>query len=113
MTDRENRFYALLNQPRRLDDSEIQELRELMAQSTFAMVRPQVLEKGQLRIQLDLMESIREFDKASGRLVETTNVLTQWVLRLTVLATMLGAAGVIATAWPYLTWWVGNGFHLR
>jgi hypothetical protein len=113
MSDREDRFYSLLNQPKRLEDNEIQELRELMSQSTFGMVRPHVLERAQLRVQLDLMESIRQFDKASGRLVETTNTLTRWILRLTLLAAMLGIGNVIASAWPYLTWWVKNDFHLH
>lgn len=113
MTEGEKRFYSILDQPNSLTDEEITELRRLMSQSTFGMVRPHILQKAQLRVALDLMESIRRFDKASGRLVATTNKLTRWVVVLAVLAAILAFAGVVATAWPYLTWWFSNGLRFH
>ena len=75
MTEGENRFYSLLGQPNSLTDEEIKELRRLMSQSTFGMVRPHILQKAQLRVALDLMESIRCFNKASvGSLKRPTNL---------------------------------------
>ena len=113
MTIEETRFYSLLDQPNPLTDEEIGELRCLMSQATFGMVRPHILQKAQLRVALDLMESIRRFDTASGSLVATTNRLTRWVLAIAVLAAILAFASVVASAWPYLTWWFGNGFRFH
>jgi hypothetical protein len=92
----EARFYFLLNQPNALTDEEIGEFRGLMSKATFDMVRPHILQKSQLRVALDLMESIRRFDRASGSLVATTNSLTKWILAFTVLAVVLGLARPIS-----------------
>lgn len=113
MSENESRFNSLLAKPTALTDEEIQEMRRFMAHPTSSMVRPHILGMAQLRVHLELVESIRSFDKASGRLVETTNKLTKWILRLTVLATLLGAASVVASGWPYLTWWIKNGFRFH
>jgi len=113
VTIEEARFYSLLDQPNRLTDEQIGELRRLMSQATLAMVRPHILQKAQLRVALDLMESIRGFDTASSDLVATTNRLTRWILALTVLAVILASASVVASGWPYLTWWFANGFRFR
>ena len=113
MTEQEyyNRFLELLNKEAVLSDEDIQELLSLWSHPTNAMVRPHIIGMFQGRMALEQIRSIRTFDKASGDLVKTTNKLTKWILALTILATFLAAASVVATAWPYLTWWVNNGFR--
>ena len=115
MTDQEkdNRFYDLLHQEGPLTDENIRELLSLWAHPTHGMVRPHIIGMFQGRMALEQIGSIRLFDKASGELVATTNKLTRWILFLTVLATVLAAASVIASAWPYLTWWIANGFRFH
>lgn len=115
MTDQEkdNRFNALLAKEGALSNEDVQELLSLWSHPTNAMVRPHIIGMFQGRMALEQIRSIRLFDKASGDLVATTNKLTKWILFLTVLATVLAASGVVATAWPYLTWWIGNGFRFH
>jgi hypothetical protein len=52
-----------------------------------------------------LRESIESFDNASGELVNTTHRLTSWVLGLTLVAVVFAAGNIVATAWPYFSWW--------
>jgi hypothetical protein len=60
-----------------------------------------------------LRASIDRFDTSSAALIETTNKLTLWILRLTVLATVLGAGSIVASGWPYLAWWAEHGFRFH
>src|SRR5258708_32844718 len=115
MTDqeRENRFYALLSQIAALSDEDIQELLALWSHPTNGMSRPLIIGMFQGRMALEQIRSIRLFDKASADLVATTNTLTRRIFALTVVTTLLAAAGIVATAWPYLTWWMDHGLRFH
>jgi hypothetical protein len=108
-----NRFYALYSKPERLTDEELDTMRRLLAKPNAAMVRRHILAIAQLRIGIDLIESIRQFDEASGDLVRTTNKLTWWILGLTIIAAVLALINAVATGWPWLVWWVSNGFRFH
>jgi hypothetical protein len=108
-----NHFLALLRKEGTLSDEDIQELVSSWSKSSNAMVRPHIIGMFHGRLALEQIRSIRLFDKASGELVATTNKLTTLILVLTCLAVVVGIANVVATAWPYLTSWVNNGFHLH
>jgi hypothetical protein len=103
----------LLHQGDPLSAENTQELLSLWSHPTNAMVRPHIIGMFQGRMALEQTRSIRLFDRASRDLVAATNKLTKWILLLTVLATVLAAALVVATAWPYLTWWIDDGFRLH
>jgi hypothetical protein len=92
MPDQEQRFYELISQVEPLSDEQLHELRQCLNQSTFAMVRPHVLGKAQLRTSVDLIDAIRRFDKASGLMVERGNRINTWVLIFAIVASVLGAA---------------------
>jgi hypothetical protein len=113
VTEDESRFYSLLTKADSLTDEEIVELRSVLQRSTAGMVRPHIIGMAQLRVALDLTESIRRFDRASGIMVETTNALTRWILVLTAVAVILAATSVVASAWPYLIWWIGHNFRFH
>ena len=115
MTDqeKENHFYDLLRQGAALSDEDIQKLLSLWSDPTKDMVRPHITAMFQGRMALEQIRSIRLFDKASGDLVGTTNTLTRKILVLTVLVIILGVVDIVATAWPYLTWWICHGFRFH
>jgi Mg2+ and Co2+ transporter CorA len=114
MTDngRQNRHYELMSQPT-LSDADINEMCSLWSHPTNQMVRQHVLGLAQLRMDLELITSISRFDKASGNLIETTNRLTKWMLKVTILAAILVLANVVASAWLPLTWFVSHGFRFH
>lgn len=115
MTDQEkyNHFLALLSKTDPLSDAEINELVLLWAEPANTMVHPHVIGMLHGRLALEQIRSIRTFDRASADLVQTTNRLTCWILCLTILAATLATVNVIATGWPYLTWWIKHGFRFH
>ena len=113
MATDEARLNTLLQQSSPFTDEQLDDRIGLMSQPTNSMLRPYIFQWAQTRLALEQMKSIRCFDKASGKLVETTNRLTIRILSLTVLAVFLAFVSVVATAWPCLTWWFSNGFRLH
>ena len=113
MTDEQavRRLQDLLVKDSPYSESELTELRTLAIQTFFLPNKHSFALP--LRSAVEVIDSIRRFDKASADLIETTNRLTRWILGLTVLATILGAGSIVASGWPYLTWWISHGFHLR
>ena len=91
-----------------LTDSEIREMRSLNRSISKGHVQGMAI----IRTNLDLIESIARFDKASADLIKTTNKLTRIILGLTILAVLLSFCSFIASAWSPLVWWVSNGFRL-
>lgn len=87
-------FYNLIAKVEPLTDDDMQTLRLCLNKMNFNMVRGHVLGVAQLRTNVELIESLRNFDRASGKLVATTNRLTWWILGLTVLATLLAGASL-------------------
>lgn len=58
-----------------------------------------------MRANLEMIVSVRSFDKASGELVSTTNVLTERVRKLTVLGVVFAAlAAILGAGALWLTW---------
>lgn len=112
MTEQEqyNRFLFLLEKTSALSDEEINELVSLWAIPTNTMVLPHIVGMFHARLALEQIRSIRTFDRASSNLIVTTNKLTRWILCLTILATILAIANVVASGWPYLTSWICHGF---
>jgi hypothetical protein len=86
--DVENRYYALLAKVDSLTDEDMHELRILLSHPTSNMRRPHILAASQLRLGLDLIDSIRRFDRASSDLVTTTN-------RLTIVAIGIAVVGLV------------------
>ena len=84
---------VLLQRQQTLTEEELQGLCEATAGSV-TMSAPSLSEAVHLRASIELIRSMRQFDKASAALVETTNNLTRWVLGLTVLASLLGAGSL-------------------
>lgn len=105
------RLQQLIVQPSAYSAEELDELRQL---GIHCLHLPnQHIAAMQIRSSVEIVDAIRRFDKASADLVAATNRLTRWILGLTVAAVLIGVAGVIATAWPYLVWWVQHGFRFR
>jgi hypothetical protein len=73
MTNEE--MHTLLRKPAPYTEEELSKLCEFASQSIFwgAASSPDVL---QVRASVELIRAVQQFDKASGRLVETTNKLT-------------------------------------
>ena len=86
------RFLQLVEQPEPLTDHELHELRGMI--KMVAYTQPHVQPMALMRANIETIDSIRRFDKASAALIETTNKLTRWVLTLTVLATLLGGGSL-------------------
>ena len=105
-----NRLIALLSKEGTLRDEDVQELVSLWSHPTTNMVRPHIIGMFQGRMALEQIRFVRRFDRASGDLVATTNRLTWWILVLTV---VLPTVSIVASAWPYLTWWITHGFRLH
>ena len=93
--DHEQRFYHLIGKREPLTDDDLQTLRDVLSRANFNMVRPHVLGKAQLRVDIDLIASLRSFDKASAALVTTTNKLTSRILWLTVGAIFIGLVQIV------------------
>jgi hypothetical protein len=113
----EHRFYELIGKAEPLTDDDLKALRECLHQTNFSMVRPHILGKAQLRVDVDLIAAIRQFDKASGQmaavtvdLAEKTRKLTVRIYWLTVVMIVVGLANVAASGWYPLVWWVKHGF---
>ncbi len=105
-----NRLLELLSRTGPLTDEELGELMLVWADPPNAAVRPHMIGMFQGRMVLELIRSLRTFDRASRDLVRVTNRLTRWILGLAILAATLAAANVAASGWPYLTWWIKHGF---
>ena len=104
-----SKLQQLLAQPQPLTDEDLQKLRSLVSVSLY--LGPNQLQVAELRATVELLDSIRRFDKASGQLVVTTNLLTKRIYWLTILAVILACCGIVASAWPYLTWWITHGLR--
>jgi hypothetical protein len=88
-------------------------MRELLSKVDFYIAPSYVVEKAQLRSSIELIDPIRQFDKASSDVVGVTNRLTRWILALTIIAIVLALINAVTTGWPYIVWWVTNGFRFR
>jgi hypothetical protein len=94
-------------------EEDIESMRELLSKVDFYIAPSYVVEKAQLRSSIELIDPIRQFDKASSDVVGVTNRLTRWILALTIIAIVLALINAVTTGWPYIVWWVTNGFRFR
>jgi len=83
-----SRLQELLAQPNAFADEELEELRKLVSMSLY--LGPNQLQVAELRATVELIDTIRRVDKASGALVNTTNVLTKRILWITIGAVFVG-----------------------
>jgi hypothetical protein len=102
---RESRFNELIAKPATLTDEEIQELREVISKCSANMVRDHVLNRAQLRLTIDLIDSLRKFDHSSANQVGTTNTLTRSIRVLTWVMVLVGVLNVLASGWTNLVYW--------
>ena len=100
-----NRFTELIEQPQPLTDEDVSELRGMikMLAYTQSHVQPMAL----MRANLETIDSIRRFDRASGELVSTTNLLTEKVRKLTVLGVVFAGIAAILAGWALWLTWLG------
>jgi hypothetical protein len=108
-----NRFADLIRKQGPFSDEDVETMRDLVSKMNFSITQNYVVERAQLRTEIELIDSIRQFDKASGDLVGITNKLTWWILGFTILASVLALINAVTTGWPYIVWWVTNGFRFR
>jgi hypothetical protein len=96
----EQLFYDLIGKIEAFTDGDIQRLRDCLKHTNFNMLRNHVVGKAQLRVDVEAIESIRRFDEASGKLVQTTNSLTKKGLWLSgaAIAVALASLGVSLVA---------------
>ena len=111
--DNENRFHALNNNVETLTDSELREYCRLLCNSTLNMVKERVLGKAQLRIQVELIRSIRQFDKASTAMSDVNLKLARRIYFLTWVMFGVGLLGALASGWSNLIWWLDHGFRFH
>jgi hypothetical protein len=90
------RLQELLAKDTPYSEPELDELRTLAIQ-TFYLPNP-YSHALPLRSAVEVIDSIRRFDVASGRLIDRTNLLTGWMLGFTILAALLGG-GAIWIGW--------------
>lgn len=109
----ENRFNQLINTIEPMTNVELKECCQLLSRATPAMLHEHVLNKSQVRIEIELIRAIREFDRASADLVKTTNRLNSRLYALTWVMVGVGLLGALASAWPNLVWWAYHVFGLR
>jgi len=87
-------LYHFLRKPGPYSDDDLEKLREGATLSvSFASIT--IADSIQTRASIELIRSIRQFDKASGELVDTTNVLTTRILWITVAAVFIGMVQLI------------------
>jgi len=98
--EHEQHFYQLIGKRESLTDEDLQTLRDVLSRANFNMVRPHVFGKAQLRVDVDLIDSLRKFDRASAALVSTTNRLTRRILWLTVGAIFIGLVQIPVAVMP-------------
>jgi hypothetical protein len=99
-----NKIWATFTQPTSFTTEELNFLRAHIESLAYYKDRAQTV--ASTRVAVELLDSIQKFDKASGELVATTNNLTKRILVLTWVMIVIGVVGAVASAWPYLTWWL-------
>jgi hypothetical protein len=99
-----NKVWATFTQPKSFTSVELDFLRSNIKRLAHYNDRTQSV--AQTRVAVELLDAIQRFDKASGELVTTTNKLTRRILILTWVMIGIGVLGAVASAWPYLTWWL-------
>lgn len=88
------KFVELLRKQDAYSEDEIQELRRLC----FAMAEQNDYRRvAEFRASIELIDSVRKFDKASGELVSKTNKLTARIILLTYIAMGIGVLQLIET----------------
>ncbi len=81
LTDIETFFNDTFSKSEALTEKDIQSVRNRLHEAPYAMMT--TIQRAQFRSALELIDSIRRFDEASGELVTTTNILTRRILWLT------------------------------
>jgi hypothetical protein len=100
---------ALLNKPI-LDENELQKLVDGVA-GRIRHLPTTPGEVVQIKVSMELIRAIRRFDEASGVMAERSNKLNRRLLYLTIVMLVVGILGAVASGWPYLVWWLINGFR--
>jgi hypothetical protein len=83
-----SKLQKLLARPEVFTEEELAELRRLAPVSLY--LGPNQVQVAEFRVMVELIDTIHRFDKASGALVNTTNVLTKRILWITVGAVFIG-----------------------
>jgi hypothetical protein len=113
----EQRFYDLIGKVEPFTDDDLKAMRECLNKTNFNMLRNHVVGKAQLRVDVELIDSIRQFDKASGRagaitadLAEKTRLLTVRIYWLTWVLVPIGLLNALASGWYPLVAWLKHVF---
>jgi hypothetical protein len=114
----EQRFYDLLGKQAPFTDEDLAAMRECLQHTNFNMLRNHVVAKAELRGSVELLDSIRKFDKASGQmaavtidLAEKTRNLTVRIYWLTWVMIGVGFINAVASGWYPLVWWLKHAFR--
>ena len=95
-SDIEKFFQETFSKPTAITAEDIQEVRNRLSEAPYAMMT--TIERAQFRAAVETIDSIRKFDEASARLVETTNNLTRKGLVLSAAALVVAAASLLVSA---------------
>jgi hypothetical protein len=114
----EQRFYDLVGKQGPFTDEDLATMRECLQNTNFNMLRNHVVGKAELRCNVELLDSIRKFDKASGQMAAATNDLADKTRKLTVriywltlVMIIVGVVNALASGWYPLVWWLKHGFR--
>jgi len=108
----EQRFYELIGKDEPFTDDDLKAMRQCLHHTNFNMLRNHVVGKAELRVNVELIEAIRQFDRATGKtaaatndLAEKTRLLTVRIYWLTWLLVPIGLLNALASGWyPLVAW---------
>ena len=88
----ETRLTEVISQRGPLTDAEITELRSVAV--NIGSLGDDWRVRAQFRAAVEMIAAIRQFDKASADLIQTTNTLAKWMLALTILAALFAGGSL-------------------
>jgi hypothetical protein len=98
------RVIEILHKLEPLTEEDFTELRKGSCMLSLSYAPPSVADVLHIRTSIELLTAIRKFDRTSGELVNTTNLLTEKVRKLTVMGTVFaGIAAILAGVAVWLT----------
>jgi hypothetical protein len=101
VTDAQKQFETLMCKPERFTEENIQEFRQLFSQMAYGAFDLAQVGRAEIRSIIELIDSIRAFDRASGEMVAQGNRINKWVLRFAIVAAILAFAAVIISWLSY------------
>src|SRR5712692_2809519 len=88
----ETRLRDLISQPTGYSEEQITELRSVA--NLIGHLGTDWRDRAQFRAAVETIAAIKQFDKASADLINTTNTLAKWVLGLTILGVLFAGSSL-------------------